>query len=102
MDAFYRLTAPLSVSLRPRTLRSPPPSPSPSTVTFVFFGSTPGGSIFVLEGGRLIGFLLLPATIRLPGTLTYNLTLEHEKAQIMYKYKLHCKNVVGKWSVGGR
>jgi len=38
----------------------------------------------VLDGGFLIGFLLLPAIIRLPGTLIFRRTLK-EKRKILRK-----------------
>lgn len=57
---FYKLIAPLAVIF---------PAPSVSTSCVVLMPMLPG-SILVLDGGFLIGFLLFPAIIKLPGTFT--------------------------------
>ena len=44
--------------------------PESASVSGIAFTSILGSSIFVLDGGFLIGFLLFPAIIRLPGTFT--------------------------------
>ena len=57
----YKLIVPLAVILV---------APSACTLSGVLISILAAGSILVLDGGFLIGLLLFPATIRLPGTLT--------------------------------